>query len=151
MDDKLVLDLPVLLPDALDARDSCVQRLTNTLVGAPGLDQVHVVDAADGAPARLCLHYDPSSTNVARIRAVAEATGATLTEQFRHVLWTVTGISHVRKARIVAEALRRVDGVVEVEATPGLVRIEFDRTLLDEQRLRATLAGHGVDVAGSDD
>ena len=31
MSDPLVLDVPVLLPDALDGRDQCVTRLTATL------------------------------------------------------------------------------------------------------------------------
>ena len=148
MSEKLRLDLPVLLPDALDGRDQCVHRLTETLTGAPGVDQVHVVDAGEGAPARLCLHYDPAATSVARIRGLAEGAGATLTEQYRHVLWTVTGIGHVRKARAVAEALRRIDGVVEADVTPGLVRVEFDRNRLDEQQLRTTLDKHGVSVPG---
>jgi len=149
--DKVVLDLPVLLPDALDGRDKCVHRLTATLTGAPGLDEVHVVDAADGAPARLCLHYDPATTNVARIRSLAESGGAKLTEQFGHVLWTVTGVNHVRKARTVADALRRLPGVMEVEVSPGLVRVEIDRSSLDDQQLRAVLDQHGVGVAGTDD
>lgn len=142
----VVLDLPVLLPDALDGRDGCVDRLTATLTGAPGLEQVHVVDAADGAPARLCMHYDPAATSVARIRSLAEAAGAKLTDRYGHVLWPVTGIGHVRKARTVAEALRRVDGVMEAEVTPGLVRIEFDRSIVDADRLRAVLGEHGVSV-----
>ena len=144
MNEKLLLDLPVLLPDALDGHDRCVDRLSTTLSGAAGIDEVHVVDATPGSPARLCMHYDPATTNVARIRGLAEAAGATLTDQFGHVLWTVTGISHVRKARAVAEALRRIDGVAEAEATPALVRVEFDRTKLDEQRLRDVLGQHGV-------
>ncbi|MET0910733.1 MAG: heavy metal translocating P-type ATPase [Ilumatobacteraceae bacterium] len=149
MSEKLVLDLPVLLPDALDGRDRCVDRLTSTLDGAAGVEQVHVVAAADGAPARLCMHYDQALTNVARIRGLAEAAGATLTEQFRHVLWSVTGINHIRKARTVAEALRGVAGVVEAEVTPGLVRIEFDRTVLDDRRLVDVLQQHGVHVQTS--
>ena len=144
MSEKLELDLPLLLPDALDGRDQCVQRLTATLTDAPGLGEVHVVDAIDGAPARLCLHYDPASTSVARIRSLAEAAGAQLTDQFRHVLWTATGITHVRKARTVAEALRRLDGVAEAEVTTGLVRVEFDRRVLDERRVRELLDKHGV-------
>ncbi|MGB7980699.1 MAG: hypothetical protein WCF36_07885, partial [Candidatus Nanopelagicales bacterium] len=146
MSDKVVLDLPLLLPDALDGRDGCVDRLTATLTGSPGLEQVHVADAADGAPARLCMHYDPAATSVARIRSLAEAAGAKLTDRYGHVLWPVTGIGHVRKARTVAQALRRVDGVMESEVTPGLVRIEFDRTKVDEDRLRAVLGQKGVDV-----
>lgn len=75
---------------------------------------------------------------------MAEAGGARLTEQFGHVLWTVSGVGHVRKARTVAEALRRVPGVVEAEVTPGLVRAEIDRRVLDDDRLRAVLDQHGV-------
>jgi len=148
MTDKVVLDLPLLLPDALDGRDRCVQRLTATLTGAPGMENVHVVDAADGAPARLCLHYDPATTNVARIRGIAEAGGAKLTEQFAHLLWTVTGIGHARKARTVADALRRAPGVMEAEVTVGLVRVELDRAVIDDAGLRAVLDQHGVRVAG---
>ena len=149
MTDKVVLDLALLLPDALDGRDRCVQRLTETLTGAPGMEDVHVVGAADGAPARLCLHYDPATTNVARIRGLAESGGAKLTEQFGHVLWTVSGIGHARRARTVAEALRRLPGVMEAEVTAGLVRVELDRSLLDEPRLREVLEQHGVRVAGA--
>ena len=150
MTDKVVLDLPLLLPDALDGRDRCVHRLTSTLAGAPGLEDVHVVEAADGAPARLCLHYDPATTNVARIRGVAEAGGARLTEQFGHLLWTVAGVGHARKARTVAEALRRLPGVMEAEVTPGLVRVEIDRSQLDDARVREVLDRHGVRVAGTE-
>jgi Cd2+/Zn2+-exporting ATPase len=144
MTEKLILDLPVLLPDAVDEKDSCVARMSALLIGAPGLDDVHVVTATLGTPARLCLHYDPAATNVARIRDIAQASGAEVTEQFRHVLWTANGISHIRKARAVAEILRAVDGVAEAEVTPGLVRIEFDRRRVDEDRLRELLAKQGV-------
>ena len=146
MSEKLQLELSVLLPDALDGRDGCVHRLTSTLDGAPGLENVHVVDAADGGAARLCLHYDPATTSVTRIRAQAEAAGAALTEQFAHVLWAVTGVGHIRKARSVTESLNRIDGVMEAEVAPGLVRIEFDRTRLDEDALRHALAARKVSV-----
>ncbi len=146
MTDKLVLDVPVLLPDALDGRDRCVDRLTVMLTGVSGLEEVHIVDAADGAPARLCMHYEPAVTSVTKIRSLAEAAGAKLTDQFGHVLWTVTGMGNLRKARTVAEALRRVAGVVEAEASPGLVRIEFDGTQVDQAELRALLERRGVVV-----
>ncbi|MFN8017606.1 MAG: heavy metal translocating P-type ATPase [Acidimicrobiales bacterium] len=148
MSEKLQLELPVLLPDALDGRDGCVGRLTATLSGAPGLDEVHVVPAADGTPAKLCLHYDPAITSVSRIRSQAEGAGAALTEQFAHVLWPVTGVGHIRKARSVGETLSRIDGVMEAEVAPGLVRVEFDRTKLDEDGLRLALQARKVKVAG---
>jgi len=77
---------------------------------------------------------------------MAEAGGARLTEQFQHVLWVVTGINHVRKARAVADALRRLPGMMEAEAAVGLVRVEIDRRQLDDRRLRAVLDQHGVGV-----
>ena len=147
MAEKVLIDLPVLLPDALDGRDQCVARLTATLSGAPGLDDVHVVEATESAPARLCLHYDQSSVNVTKIRSLAESAGAQLTDQFQHVLWPVTGIGHSRRARTVADALRRVEGVVEAEVTTGLVRAELDRSRAGDAELRAVLAKLGVTPA----
>jgi Cd2+/Zn2+-exporting ATPase len=149
--EKLQLELSVLLPDALDGRDGCVHRLTETLDGAPGIEDVHLVDGADGGAAQLCLHYDPATTSVARIRARAEAAGAELTERYAHVLWPVTGVGHIRKARSVGESLNRIDGVMEADVAPGLVRVEFDRTRLDEDGLRRALTARKVSVAGAAD
>ena len=149
MTDNVVLDLPLLLPDALDARDQCVHRLTEVLSGSPGLDEVHVVDGDEGAPARLCVHYDPAVTSVAKIRSLAESAGGRLTDQFGHVLWAVSGIGHPRRGRAVAEALRRVPGVIEAEVSPGLVRVEFDRARVDESALQALLNRHDVGVPGA--
>lgn len=150
-EDTLALDLAVLLPDALDARDLCVQRMTSILGAAEGIDRVHVLDAADDEPARLCLHLDPARTSVARVRELAESTGSDLTAQLGHGLWPAPGITHARRARAVAEALRRQPGVLEAEVVPGLLRVEYDRTLVDEHQLRATLSKHGVAIAGADD
>ena len=149
--ERVSLELPLLLPEAVGARDACVRRLMARLDGTPGLNDVHAVEAADGAPARLCLHYDPAVTNVARIRDLAQSAGAQVTEQFGHVVWSVTGINDVRRARTVAESLRRLDGVVEAEVTPGLVRVEFDRTTVDDHQLRATLGQHGVKLSRARD
>lgn len=145
--ERVRLELPMLLPEAAGAREACVRQLVARLDGTSGLDDVHAVEAADGAPARLCLHYDPAVTNVVRIRDLAQSAGAEVTEQFGHVVWSVTGISDVRRARTVAEALRRLDGVVEAEVTPGLVRVEIDRAKGDDQQLRATLGRHGVNLS----
>ncbi|MGN6693566.1 MAG: heavy metal translocating P-type ATPase [Aquihabitans sp.] len=147
MSEKVQLELSVLLPDALDRRDGCVHRLTETLDGAPGVEDVHLVDEADGGAARLCLHYDPATTSVSRIKARAAAAGAALTQRYAHVLWPVDGVGHIRRARSVGESLARVEGVMEADVVPGLVRVEFDRTKLDEARLRSVLADRKVFVA----
>jgi Cd2+/Zn2+-exporting ATPase len=147
-EERVALDLAVLLPDALDARDHCIDRLTETLSGVDGVDQVHVLDAQEDAPARLCFHLDPTRTSVARVRELAEAAGSGLTAQLGHGLWPTTGRVSVRRARAIGEALRRTDGILEAEVVPGLVRVEFDRTTITEQRVRELLAAQGVALVG---
>ena len=149
MTEKLVLDLPVLLPDTLDARDRCVSRLLETLDGAPGLEEVHIIEPESGGPARLCMHYDQQTVSVSRVRQLAEGAGSSLTDQFGHVLWELDGVGHVRKARSVAESIRRQRGVAEAEVVPGLLRIEFDRAFTDEVKLKSALRELRVGVRTS--
>ena len=66
MPDKLALDLPVLLPDAIDGRDRCVDRLIASLDRQPGLDEVHVVAATETDPARLVPALRPDGDGTRR-------------------------------------------------------------------------------------
>ena len=135
------LDLAVLLPDAPDARDACVRRLIAEIAGRPGVARVHVLPAGAGAPAQLCIHHDPEVVQVARLRELALAAGARLTDRYGHVVWELEGTLSARRARRVAEALRRLSGVLEAEAAPGgPLRVEFDRTVTDAAALEAALA-----------
>jgi hypothetical protein len=68
MIEKLRLDIPVLLPDVPDAADACVARLVGSLKGRAGVEQAHVVPAEAGAPAMLCVHFDPEVLTLSRIR-----------------------------------------------------------------------------------
>ena len=148
MSDPLRLDLPVLLPDAPDARDDCARRLTDELSATPGVERAHVVPAEGGHPAQLCLHYDPDVVALPRLRRAAERAGAQITRRYGHVLWAADGLSHQRRARTVTERLRQQPGVVEAEANAaGPIRIEFDREPTTEADLRRALAGLGVTVA----
>jgi Cd2+/Zn2+-exporting ATPase len=148
MPEPLRLDLPVLLPDAADARDACARRLTDELSATTGVERAHVVPAGDGHPAQLCLHYDPDAVALPRLRRAAERAGARITERYGHVLWEADGLAHQRRARTVAERLKQQPGVVEAEANAtGPIRIEFDRDLATEADLRRALADLGVTVA----
>ncbi len=151
MPEPLRLDLDVLLPDAPDARDACVIRLTDALSAQAGVERAHVIPAEDGHPARLCLHYDPAMLALPRLRRAAEQAGARLTERYGHVLWDGDGIGHQRRARTVAERLMRQPGVVEAEANAtGPIRIEFDRERTDEASLRQILDDLGVTVTADE-
>ncbi len=149
MPEKLRLDLPVLLPDVPDARDACVDRLTETIGGIDGVERAHVVLPKNCEPAKLCIHYHPEAVSLARIRNRAEQAGAHLTDRFGHVVWPVQhGLQHQRRARTVTERLKKLDGVLEAEANAGgPLRIEFDRAKTDAERLRDALQALGVELA----
>ncbi|MBN9049383.1 MAG: heavy metal translocating P-type ATPase [Rhizobiales bacterium] len=154
MTDKLRLDIPILLPDVPDASDTCVSRLISELQSREGVERVHVADSNEGAPARLCIHYDKNVLPLPRIRELVTSAGAKITEQFGHILWPVDGISHERRARTVADRLRAMPGVLEAEASvTGKVRVEFERSKTTEAEIRKVLSKMGVgptnDAAGS--
>lgn len=104
----------------------------------------------ESRPACACT-TTPAPRTVARIRSVAEAGGARLTEQFGHILWSVTGINHARKDRTVAEALRRLPGVMEAEVHPRAGARRARPHDSREHRLREVLDRHRVGFPASDD
>ena len=58
MNDKLELDIPVLLPDLPDAADACLDRLVSTLSKREGVERAHVICLDGNTPAALCIHFD---------------------------------------------------------------------------------------------
>ena len=139
MADKLRLDIPILLPEVHDAADACVARLISEMSGREGIEQVHVVPARDGESAQLCIHYDTQVLTLSRIRELVAGAGARIAERYGHAVWQFT-IAHERRARTVAERLRRLPGVIEAAASAaGTVRAEFDRSVTSEAALRREL------------
>jgi Cd2+/Zn2+-exporting ATPase len=152
MSSKLRLAIPVLLPGVADADDACVARLIGELQDREGITTVHVRKGDPGEPAELCVHYDSQVLPLARIRELVESAGARIAERFGHIVWSVQGIGHVRRARTIAERLRKMTGVLEAEAgAAGVVRIEFDRDLSDEAHLRRMLTDMGVTPSEGDE
>lgn len=146
MTETVRLDIELLLPEVPDEADRCIERLSGELQGRPGVEKAHVVAAQGDAPAQLCIHYDPDIVPLERVRQLARSAGAALTEQYQHLLWTdVEGLGHTRRARTVSDRLRQLPGVVEAEASAaGVIRVEFSRTDISLDRIRAALADMGV-------
>ena len=146
------IDLPVLLPDVPDARDACVQRVTERLIARPGIERVHVVEGDGSGPAQLCIHYDSGTLALARIERLARQAGATIGERYGHLLWPLVGRSNQRSARALVERLRTEPGVLDASANAGgPLRIEFDRELTDEATLRAAIDGERAPTRASAD
>lgn len=126
---KLSIELSLLLPSVADARDACVERLIAALSGQSGIDKVHVKEDDSDSP-KLCMHYDPEAVSIQKVRQLATAAGAELTQRYGHMLLQHAPM-HARASRLLADKIRSVPGVLEAEvAATGAARIEFDRTVV---------------------
>ena len=151
MTEHIRLDLPLLLPTIPNEADRCVERLLAELTERDGVAEAHVIAALGDEPAKLCVHYDPEKVGLAQIRKAARAAGAALTARFGHLVWQVEGIEQERRARTVGETLSRLEGVFEAQATAsGALRVEFDRSVIDEAKISSVLASLGVSRRDSD-
>lgn len=136
MTDPLRIDIPLLLPDVVDAADRCVERLLSELSGRGGVERVHVLAATESAPAQLCIHFDQSLLSLQRIRQLVEAAGAKIAEQFGHAAWTVE-VPHARRARTFTDQLQSIPGVLEANVSAsGAARVEYDRSVTSEEAIR---------------
>lgn len=145
----LRLDLPLVLPDVDDAQDRCVTRLIEALSGRPGISQAHVVGRESGSP-QLCVHYEPATLPLARVRELVRAAGAELTERYAHLVIRGGETLHARAARSAAEALRKMPGVLEADVSAsGTVRIEYDRSVVAESTLLSKAKAMGVRAAAT--
>lgn len=139
MTEKLTTGLQVLLPSIADEDDGCVQRLLSQIGTIDGVREVHLKDGTEER--QVCVHFASEIVAAEKLRKMVASMGAAISERYGHVLWTVDGITHQRKARTVSDALTKLPGVVEAEASAaGYVRIEFDREVIVEHQLREALS-----------
>ncbi len=145
MTDKLSIDLEVVLPGIPDERDACVSRLIELLEDR-GVERVHLI-RQDGT-ARLCLHYDPDRFSVTRLRGLARAAGAEISQRYRHESLHVTGLGGATGATVVEHGLSRIEGVLEavVSHASGRLRLEYDSERTTLQAIVAQIRALGYEV-----
>ncbi len=146
MVEKATIDIKLLLPEVVDARDACVKRLTDLLAAKDGIDAAHVLEAETGQPDQICIHYEPGRLSIGEVRELANRAGAKLQERFGHLLLRAEAM-HARRARTVAARVQKIIGVIEAAASPdGVLRIEFDREQTGEVAIRDALKKSGVGI-----
>lgn len=139
MTKKETFELAVILPGLQDQQDHCYQRLCDLVLARSGVEGAHLIERDAAAPSRLCVHYDPERLSLQNIRALTKRAGAKLADRYGHLLENIEPMQP-RRARRISAALAKTAGFLEVHVSPdGAVRIEFDRTLIDEPLAREKL------------
>ena len=141
------LDLPLLLPDAPDERDECVQRVMRLVDERKGVLESHIETSSEGA-SRLCVHYDPDITSLEAVERLTRAAGAEVTQRYGHAVLSIDGVNGQRRGNVMEELLRREPGVLMASANAAgeSVRVEFDRTLTSLEAIESFLKRQHVGV-----
>lgn len=141
---KTQIDIPILLPDIPDEKDSCVNRLIDMLQDKQGIQTVHL---REGQPAEICIHYDPEVISLHQVKTIARQSGAGLTHCYRHGLFEVEGIRHQRHARTVGQSLQQIPGIVEASASAaGVLRLEWDSRQIDGATVERAIENTGLKI-----
>ncbi|WP_432800038.1 heavy metal translocating P-type ATPase [Poriferisphaera sp. WC338] len=147
MSEKCQLELQVLLPDEPDEGDRCTQRLLEAVRGSSGVMAAHLISGDEHEGGKLCLHYDPNRIDLSRLRDLVVQSGADITKRYGHVIERVRGVRHERHARTIEVGLNRVNGILEASVnSDGLVRVEFDRTMIKQEQIEAAMVQHELEV-----
>ncbi len=143
------LDLPLVLPDVPDGRDACIARLTSMLEAQPGVVRVHVLDVGDTEPGEtrpvtspmLCMHYDAERVTLAEVEGLARVAGASISEQFAHVVLPIHSIATEDDGVRLESLLRGSPGVTAaaVSMAAQVARVEFDRRITSRANIEAVL------------
>ena len=139
MTKKIQLAIGLVLPGVHDVDDACIVRLKDLLAAKEGIDDTHLVESSTDALGEVCVHFDPRRVSFGEVRALTRQAGAELKQRYGHLLLK-TEPTYTRRARTISERIENIKGVLEAVATAeGLLRIEFDRELIDESRIRTAL------------
>jgi len=139
---KFQIEIPVLLPEAIDEKDHCIQKLVNDLKEEKGIDKVHVKDSK---PSEICIHYNPEFITIKKVKQIAMRSGAQLTHRYKHLLIEVKGIRHPRHARRVEQILSKKNGIARVSASSaGMLEVEWDSSLTNQTEVVSAIEKSGL-------
>ncbi len=103
------LDLAVVLPGETE-EDGRFRMLEQALEAKPGIREVHV--RRDGTQAEVCVHYYAAQVPLPQVLALLRASGAKVTDRYRHKTWFMRGMDCGQCGPVIERALRRQEGVL---------------------------------------
>lgn len=144
---KLKIEIPLLLPEVPDDKDSCVDEFIQILEEKKGIEKVHVEKSGDNEVPHLCFHYNSNQISISQIRTIAKQIGSSISEKIGHKLIEVKGIRHTRQARNIEQTLKSLPGMIEVSVSAsGMVRAEFEKAQLNERDIVTALQKEGLSI-----
>lgn len=143
---KLKLDLELLLPNVEDERDQCVEKLERELRITRGVTQAHIETTENKSV--LCLHYNPAILNLANLKRMASRAGASISGRYQHQLFPIIGMDCSDCTLVIEHAIKRLDGVLDasVSYVSGTLKIEYDSDKLSESDIKDRVKGLGYQV-----
>lgn len=141
MADKMPLNLSELLPDA---DDRCVQRLSEDMAAAHGVEVAHLLENSGGS--QLCVHYDNRATTALAIGQQARDIAAGLSTQYGHLRWQSEELSDGGRESLVTR-LCGTPGVIDAALDDRGLSVEFERDRVTADELMAVIAGPGSSPA----
>jgi Cd2+/Zn2+-exporting ATPase len=140
MRDRVRFDIQLLLPELPDEHDACADRLSELIVANEGIERAHVENG------EFCIHFDPNRISFDKVRSLAATAGAELDSRYGHLLLK-TSPTYARHARTIRGRLAAIKGILDVGvAVDGIIRIEFDKHVADEQAIVLAISGLGIAV-----
>jgi Cd2+/Zn2+-exporting ATPase len=146
-EERIALDIPLLLPGVDDGGDECLPGLEQRLQVVKGIEYAHVKEKE--RPPQLCIHYDPNLVSLTAVRRLAQEAGGELAARYRHEQIPFTGMITADKAPGLAKDLNNMPGMVhaQVNYAAGLAYVAYDAEVLDRGDIERQLNQHGYRVA----
>lgn len=137
VENKLKLNLQIILPEAEVERDPCVNRLLDLLENKNGILEAHIKMENPQQPV-LCIHFNQAELSLNQVRMLAESTGVELASHYGHLSIAFDSVVNPRQSERIQQQLVRLPGVLEASVSPiGNIFIEYDKQDTNTEELRS--------------
>lgn len=143
---KLILDLPLVLPNIEDDKDQCVDRLCEKLASVRGIEKAHRKRSGDGPV--LCLHYDANLLTLSSLDRIVNEASATIAHRFQHKNVRILGMDCADCAASLEHVLARRVGIIHcsVNYAAERMRLEYNADLISYNEINRVVKAMGYKI-----
>jgi len=144
-EDKVHIELPLVLPGAARDCEQCLKRFLEALSGYESVLDAYVIRN----PTTLCLHYDPQALTLLQVQALARQEGLDIEASFSHESILLEGLDCADCASRLEDALADVPGIrsARVSFASSALNVEYEARDGVREALVARIRDMGYRVA----